>query len=194
LSLSTLASKAFSAAGDAARRGGTGKVKKLGPARRGSPRELTARRPSRGAITEKTRTFFRKRRSDEATRLFGRFLPENEQAQSATPRVPPLINRLKELKMQRNMLAMQKQFEKVDLMILDELGYISFDREGGELLFTHLSMRTERKSTIVTTNLSFDKWKTIFNDPVLTTAIVDRITHNSYVLNMIGETRRHKLD
>jgi DNA replication protein DnaC len=108
--------------------------------------------------------------------------------------VPPLINRLKELKMQRNMLAMQKQFEKVDLMILDELGYISFDREGGELLFTHLSMRTERKSTIVTTNLSFDKWKTIFNDPVLTTAIVDRITHNSYVLNMIGETRRHKLE
>jgi DNA replication protein DnaC len=108
--------------------------------------------------------------------------------------VPPLINRLKELKMQRNMLAMQKQFEKIDLMILDELGYISFDREGGELLFTHLSMRTERKSTIVTTNLSFDKWKTIFNDPVLTTAIVDRITHNSYVLNMIGETRRHKLE
>jgi hypothetical protein len=147
-----------------------------------------------GKFPEKSRRIFRKRRSDEAARLFGRFLPENEQAQSATPRVPPLINRLKELKMQRNMLAMQKQFEKVDLMILDELGSISFDREGGELLFTHLSMRTERKSTIVTTNLSFDKWKTIFNDSVLTTAIVDRITHNSYALNMIGKTRRHKLD
>jgi len=107
--------------------------------------------------------------------------------------VPPLINRLKELKAQRNLLSMQKMFEKTDLMILDELGYISFDREGGELLFTHLSMRTERKSTIITTNLTFDKWKTIFHDAVLTTAIIDRITHNSYVLNMIGETNRQRL-
>jgi DNA replication protein DnaC len=106
--------------------------------------------------------------------------------------VPPLINRLKELKMQKNLLSIQKQFENTDLMILDELGYISFDKEGGELLFTHLSMRTERKSTIITTNLTFDKWKTIFNDPVLTTAIIDRLTHNSFVLNMVGDTNRKK--
>ncbi len=108
--------------------------------------------------------------------------------------VPTLINRLKELKQQKNILSIQKLFENVDLLILDELGYISFDKEGGELLFTHLSMRTERKSTIITTNLTFDKWKTIFNDPVLTTAIIDRITHDSYVLNMISETVRKKLD
>jgi DNA replication protein DnaC len=106
--------------------------------------------------------------------------------------VPSLINRLKELKMQKNLLSIQKHFENTDLMILDELGYISFDREGGELLFTHLSMRTERKSTIITTNLSFDKWKNIFNDPVLTTAIVDRITHNSFALDMVGKTNRAK--
>lgn len=106
--------------------------------------------------------------------------------------VPLLINKLKELKMQKNLLSIQKQFENTDLMILDELGYISFDKEGGELLFTHLSMRTERKSTIITTNLTFDKWKSIFNDPVLTTAIIDRITHNSFVLNMIGGTNRKK--
>lgn len=106
--------------------------------------------------------------------------------------IPTLINKLKELKQLKNLLSIQKQFENVDLMILDELGYISFDKEGGELLFTHLSMRTERKSTIITTNLSFDKWKTIFNDPVLTTAIVDRITHDSFVLNMVGETNRSK--
>lgn len=107
--------------------------------------------------------------------------------------VPSLINKLKELKLQKNLLSIQKQFENIDLMILDELGYISFDKEGGELLFTHLSMRTERKSTIITTNLTFDKWKTIFNDPILTTAIIDRITHNSFVLNMIGSTNRKKL-
>lgn len=108
--------------------------------------------------------------------------------------VPVLINKLKELKQQKNLLSIQKQFESVDLMILDELGYISFDREGGELLFTHLSMRTERKSTIITTNLTFDKWKTIFIDPILTTAIIDRITHNSFVVNMIGKTNRKNLD
>jgi DNA replication protein DnaC len=94
--------------------------------------------------------------------------------------------------MHKSLLSIQKQFESTDLMILDELGYISFDREGGELLFTHLSMRAERKSTIITTNLSFDKWKTIFNDPVLTTAIVDRITHNSFALDMVGKSNRAK--
>lgn len=107
--------------------------------------------------------------------------------------VPALINKLKELKMQKNLLSIQKHFENIDLMILDELGYISFDREGGELLFSHLSMRTERKSTIITTNLSFDKWKSIFSDPVLTTAIVDRVTHNSFVINMVGTTFRQRL-
>jgi DNA replication protein DnaC len=108
--------------------------------------------------------------------------------------VPTLVNRLKELKMQKNILSIQKHFENIDLLILDELGYISFDREGGELLFSHLSLRTERKSTIVTTNLSFDKWKSIFIDPVLTTAIVDRISHNSFVINMVGKSFRQQLD
>ena len=107
--------------------------------------------------------------------------------------VPTLVNKLKELKAQKNLLSIQKHFETIDLMILDELGYISFDREGGELLFSHLSMRTERKSTIITNNVSFDKWKSIFNDPILTTAIVDRVTHNSFVVNMVGTTFRQKL-
>ncbi len=91
----------------------------------------------------------------------------------------------------RNLTSIQRSFEQVDLMILDELGYISFDREGGELLFTHLSMRTERKSTVITTNLSFDKWKSIFNDTVLTAAIVDRMAHNSFILNMVGNSNRN---
>jgi DNA replication protein DnaC len=104
--------------------------------------------------------------------------------------VPTLVNKLKELKIQKNLLSLQKHFENIDLLILDELGYISFDREGGELLFSHLSLRTERKSTIITTNLSFDKWKSIFIEPVLTTAIIDRISHNSFVINMVGESFR----
>jgi DNA replication protein DnaC len=107
--------------------------------------------------------------------------------------VPSLVNRLKELRGAKNLMSMQRQFETVDLMILDELGYITFDREGGELLFTHLSMRTERKSTIITTNATFDKWKEIFGDAILTTAIVDRVTHKSFVLNMVGTTYRQVL-
>jgi len=106
--------------------------------------------------------------------------------------VPMLVNQLKELKMHSALLSVKSAFEKTDLMILDELGYISFDREGGELLFTHLSMRSERKSTIITTNVSVDKWKTIFNNPVITAAIADRLGSDAFLLNMVGASNRKK--
>ncbi|WP_306419566.1 ATP-binding protein [Anaerosalibacter massiliensis] len=61
-----------------------------------------------------------------------------------------------------------------------------------ELLFTFLSLRAERKSTIITTNLSFDRWNEIFNDAVLTAALIDRMTHKSYVINMNGDSYRIK--
>lgn len=105
---------------------------------------------------------------------------------------PTLINKLKECKSNRTLTTIQKQFENYDLIILDELGYISFDKEGGELLFTHLSLRAERKSTIITTNLSFEKWEEIFKDPVMTTAIIDRITHKAITINMNGNSYRLK--
>lgn len=104
--------------------------------------------------------------------------------------VPTLINKLKELKNVRNLLSIQRQFETVDLMILDELGYISFDKEGGELLFTHLSLRTEQKSTIITTNLTFDKWQNVFGDPIMASALIDRLTYKSFVVNMTGNSFR----
>jgi len=89
-------------------------------------------------------------------------------------------------------LSVQRQFESYDLVIIDELGYISFDKEGSELLFTFLSLRAERKSTIITTNLSFDRWNEIFNDATLTAALIDRLTHKSYVINMNGDSYRIK--
>ena len=105
---------------------------------------------------------------------------------------PTLINKLKECKSNRTLTTIQRQFESYDLIILDELGYISFDKEGGELLFTHLSLRAERKSTIITTNLSFEKWEDIFKDPVMTAAIIDRITHKAIAINMNGNSYRLK--
>lgn len=106
--------------------------------------------------------------------------------------VASLINELKESRSEKKLYTFEKRFEKYDMIVADELGYISFDKEGSELLFTFLSLRAERKSTIVTTNLSFDRWNEIFNDPVLTAALIDRLTHKSYVINMNGDSYRIK--
>jgi len=106
--------------------------------------------------------------------------------------VPLLINQLKESRSQGILTRMEGKFEKYDLVIADELGYISFDKEGSELLFSHLSLRAGRKSTIITTNLSFDRWEEIFSDAVMTAAMIDRLTHKSYLLNMKGGSYRLK--
>lgn len=106
--------------------------------------------------------------------------------------VPSLINQLKEHRSERTLRSFELKFEKYDLVIIDELGYISFDKEGAELLFTHLSLRAGRKSTIITSNLSFLKWQDVFHDPVLTAALTDRLTHKSHVLNMNGPSFRMK--
>lgn len=106
--------------------------------------------------------------------------------------IPLLVNELKECRSQRTLRSFENRFEKYDLVIADELGYISFDKEASELLFTHLSLRAGRKSTIITTNLSFDRWEEIFKDPVMTAAMVDRLTHKSYIVNMNGNSYRLK--
>lgn len=106
--------------------------------------------------------------------------------------VPSFINKLKEHRSERTLRSFELKFEKYDLVIIDELGYISFDKEGAELLFTHLSLRAGRKSTIITSNLPFLKWQDIFHDPVLTAALTDRLTHKSHVINMNGPSYRMK--
>jgi DNA replication protein DnaC len=106
--------------------------------------------------------------------------------------VPSLVNLLKETRSEQTLRAFENRFLKYDLIIADELGYISFDKEGSELLFTHLSLRAGQKSTIITTNLSFERWDEIFQDPVMTAAMVDRLTHKSYFINMNGSSYRMK--
>jgi len=103
-----------------------------------------------------------------------------------------LLTQLRESHSGRTLKQVEAQFEKYDLVICDELGYVSFDKQGSELLFNHLSLRTGRKSTIITTNLGFDRWEEIFGDPVLTAALVDRVTHKAYLVNMSGDSYRLK--
>lgn len=106
--------------------------------------------------------------------------------------IPLLVNELKESRSNKTLRAFENRFEKYDLIIADELGYISFDKEASELLFTYLSLRAGRKSTIITTNLSFERWDEIFKDPVMTAAMIDRLTHKSYIVNMNGDSYRLK--
>ena len=84
----------------------------------------------------------------------------------------------------------KKKFLKYDLVLLDELGYVSFDKEGSEILFNLISNRLTVGSVIITTNLLFDRWEEIFIDPILTTALVDRLAYKSHLLNMSGDSYR----
>ncbi len=103
-----------------------------------------------------------------------------------------LLTLLRESHSNRTLRQVELRFEKYDLVICDEFGYVSFDRSGAELLFNHLSLRTGRKSTIITTNLGFDHWEEIFGDPILTAALVDRLTHKAHLINMNGASYRLK--
>lgn len=107
--------------------------------------------------------------------------------------VPSLIVELKESQNEKKLSTFKRKIAKYDLIILDELGYVSFDKTGAELLFNMISQRSEKASTIITTNLSFDRWDEIFHDTVITAAIVDRITHRSYILNMNGTSYRYRV-
>lgn len=104
--------------------------------------------------------------------------------------IPLLVTQLKECNSRKTLTYFERRFEKYDLIIADEMGYISFDKEGSELLFTNLSLRASRKSIIITTNLAFDRWDEIFGDPVITSAMVDRLTHKAYIIDMQGDSYR----
>jgi DNA replication protein DnaC len=104
--------------------------------------------------------------------------------------VHKLLTQIRESNSQRILRQLEIRFEKYDLVICDEFGYVSFDKNGAELLFNHLSLRAGRKSTIITTNLGFDRWDEIFGDAVLTAALVDRLTHKAFLINMNGDSYR----
>ena len=106
--------------------------------------------------------------------------------------VPRLLTQIRECRSQKKLTQLERNFEKYDLVICDEFGYVSCDKEGGELLFNHLSLREGKKSTIITTNLAFNRWNEIIKDKVLVAAMVDRLTHKAFIINMTGDSYRLK--
>lgn len=101
--------------------------------------------------------------------------------------VPNLIIELQESMSKNQLTNYKRNFEKYDLVILDELGYISFDKAGCEILFNLLSSRNDKGSIILTTNLTFDRWEEVFKDPMLTGAIIDRLAHRAHIMDMSRE-------
>lgn len=106
--------------------------------------------------------------------------------------VPHLLTQIRECRSQKSLRQLELRFQKYDMVICDEFGYVSCDKEGGELLFNHLSLRAGKKSTIITTNLAFSRWGEIVKDKVLVAAMVDRLTHKAYLINMNGQSYRVK--
>ena len=106
--------------------------------------------------------------------------------------VSRLLTQIHESRSNKMLRQLENRFEKYDLVVCDEFGYVSFDKNAAEVLFAHLSLRAGRKSTIITTNLAFDRWTEIFQDAVLTAAMVDRLTHKAILVNMNGESFRIK--
>ena len=87
---------------------------------------------------------------------------------------------------------LERTLAKADLLILDELSYLSFNRHQSELLFKVISDRSEKSGVIVTTNLPFSKWTELFENTTMVAALIDRLTFRSHVLDMNGESYRLK--
>ena len=93
-----------------------------------------------------------------------------------------LVNELAEATTQRALSRVVARYGRLDLLLLDELGYVQIDRHGAELLFQIITEREERASIGIATNLPFSEWGTVFPDPRLVAAIVDRVTFNAHIL------------
>ena len=104
--------------------------------------------------------------------------------------VPHLLTDIREAQTQRELKRLEKRFLHYDLVICDEFGYVSLDKEGGEQLFNHLSLRAGKKATITTTNLPIIRWDEIIKDKALCSALVDRLCHKAYLINMSGPSYR----
>ena len=103
-----------------------------------------------------------------------------------------LVNRLEEAQKQYQLERFLEQLGRADVLICDELGYLSFSRAGAELLFQVFAERYERKSLLVTSNLPFGDWVQVFQGERMTAALLDRLTHRCHIFEMNGESYRFR--
>jgi len=103
-----------------------------------------------------------------------------------------LVTRLEEAQKQYQLDRVLAQLDRTDLLICDELGYLSFSRAGAELLFQVFADRYERKSLLVTSNLAFSDWGQVFQGERMTAALLDRLTHRCHIFEMNGESFRFR--
>ena len=101
-----------------------------------------------------------------------------------------VVHELIEAHDEKRLLRLQQQLAAYKLLIIDELGFVPLSQTGAELLFEVFSQRYERGSTLVTTNLPFDEWTSVFGSERLTGALLDRLTHHVHILEMNGESYR----
>jgi len=103
-----------------------------------------------------------------------------------------LVTRLEEAQKQYQLDRVLSQLDRTDLLICDELGYLSFSRAGAELLFQVFADRYERRSLLVTSNLAFSEWGQVFQGERMTAALLDRLTHRCAIFEMNGESFRFR--
>jgi DNA replication protein DnaC len=103
-----------------------------------------------------------------------------------------LVHQLMEARDEKRLLRLQAQLAAVKLLIVDELGYVPLSQIGAELLFEIFSQRHEHGSTIVSSNLPFEEWTSVFGNQRLTGALLDRLTHHVHILELNGESYRLK--
>ena len=101
-----------------------------------------------------------------------------------------LVHELMEARDDRRLLNLQRQLARLRLLIIDELGFVPLSRTGAELLFEVFSLRYERGSILVTTNLPFDEWTEVFGSERLTRALLDLLSHHVHILEMNGNSYR----
>ena len=103
-----------------------------------------------------------------------------------------LVTQLEEAQQEHRLDRALSQLDRLDLLIVDELGYLSFSRAGAELLFQVFAERYERRSVLITSNLPFGEWGQVFQGERMTAALLDRLTHRCHIFEMNGESYRFR--